>query len=937
MHLPRVSALPTLILVSIGIWFLALGCAEEGVPPSVPRGVSVNDLPADDGTNVIVSWLHYQASSARQYDIYYSISRDSLENEELLEELTPINRTVQVAVPVVEDSSEITVCDLNYYLILEEEDGRLPKARIVRATPENEDSLAAVGEKILCAEREVAPADIDGRELKFARGSYYHIDPPVGDPKPSVRMMENSGLEFSDSAFTVVEEPGQLLFSAGLSRREMEFRTAGERIEPFNPEFSTYFIKYGGEISSIVTEDTRYALATNQIKSVIRENLTPDKEHYCKIVALNEQGDKVSTEIKEFTPVDEPPMPAARASALLDTAAGKALFNWTGYNPGLAAFRDVLRYEIHRYQSGDTLMESGELLATFGADHGTEILDGDFSPEDSFYIVSFDHEGQRSTSPPFGMTAGELSPPDQVENLQVVDAENDDGSELSIRWGQPKIDLEFTVTDPSPEYEETELPDNYYLIQSGGKLKLAYFEPEDTTLPPDAMPAHSVQEWVRPDSFQVQVRYQAYTHDGQPAPYARLIVNGGGEELEDFKGVGSFTFERMAAGEHTFKATLLKSSGADYENPQATIEKTVAFDAPGQIRSQDPPQFVEVWRGNVPITNRKGDTLFGGPPLFEKDNPNTFEKVGKVGIMAKQVRNAWPDSLRDRGRYYYAVRTFSPDGSYRESEIIGPKTPQSQLFNAEKAMVLVFLVLFVAFVNFFLSAARKGKDFYLRPIAGIQHIDEALGRATEMGRPLLYVLGLTGISDVATLAGLTILGRVAKKAAEFQTRLIVPCYNPIVLIVAQETVKTACMDAGRPDAYNEDDVFYAAGSQFSYAAAVAGLMVRYKTAANFYMGMFFAESLILTETGSLSGSIQIAGTDAVTQIPFFITTCDYTLIGEELYAASAYLSQDPLQVGTLKAQDALKVIYMAVIVLGTVAMTSGLMWFVDLFKIRLEQ
>ena len=38
--------------------------------------------------------------------------------------------------------------------------------------------------------------------------------------------------------------------------------------------------------------------------------------------------------------------------------------------------------------------------------------------------------------------------------------------------------------------------------------------------------------------------------------------------------------------------------------------------------------------------------------------------------------------------------------------------------------------------------------------------------------------------------------------------------------------------------------------------------------------------------GNAAGAIQIAGTDAVTQLPFFITTCDYTLIGEELYAAS---------------------------------------------------
>jgi len=93
-------------------------------------------------------------------------------------------------------------------------------------------------------------------------------------------------------------------------------------------------------------------------------------------------------------------------------------------------------------------------------------------------------------------------------------------------------------------------------------------------------------------------------------------------------------------------------------------------------------------------------------------------------------------------------------------------------------------------------------------------------------------------------------------------------------------------------------------------------MMRDRPATNFYLGMFWAESLLLAETGSLSGAIQIAGTDAVTQLPFFITTCDYTLIGEELYAASAYLGREPRQLGAVKGQDACKAIIMALIVLG---------------------
>ena len=74
-------------------------------------------------------------------------------------------------------------------------------------------------------------------------------------------------------------------------------------------------------------------------------------------------------------------------------------------------------------------------------------------------------------------------------------------------------------------------------------------------------------------------------------------------------------------------------------------------------------------------------------------------------------------------------------------------------------------------------------------------------------------------------------------------------------------------------------------------------MIRDRPAAHIMMGYFYAESLLLAETGSTTGAIQIAGTDAFTQLPFFVTTCDYTLLGEELYAASAYLSGEPRDAG----------------------------------------
>jgi hypothetical protein len=57
------------------------------------------------------------------------------------------------------------------------------------------------------------------------------------------------------------------------------------------------------------------------------------------------------------------------------------------------------------------------------------------------------------------------------------------------------------------------------------------------------------------------------------------------------------------------------------------------------------------------------------------------------------------------------------------------------------------------------------------------------------------------------------------------------------------------------------------------------------------------------------------------QLPFFVAACDYTLIGEELFAASAYLSKDPKLLGSLKGQDVGKFIFLLAIMVGTIFLT----------------
>jgi hypothetical protein len=255
-------------------------------------------------------------------------------------------------------------------------------------------------------------------------------------------------------------------------------------------------------------------------------------------------------------------------------------------------------------------------------------------------------------------------------------------------------------------------------------------------------------------------------------------------------------------------------------------------------------------------------------------------------------------------------------------------------FDTNRLNALILFGVFCAFVLSFIQAARRRRELFIRRIAGLNAIDEAVGRATELGRKVLYIPGSASIDDNQTIASLAVLQHVARLTSRYGTDLDVPNKDPLTFASARETVKEGYLEEGRPDLYNESIVHYVTYDQFAYTASVSGIMVRERPAANFLIGAFHAESLLLAETGQSCGAIQIAGTAEVAQLPFFVCACDYTLIGEELYAAGAYLSRDPAMLGSIKGQDWTKAIVAACIAAGALFATLGVFDLARWFQAR---
>jgi len=309
-----------------------------------------------------------------------------------------------------------------------------------------------------------------------------------------------------------------------------------------------------------------------------------------------------------------------------------------------------------------------------------------------------------------------------------------------------------------------------------------------------------------------------------------------------------------------------------------------------QISKSQPPQ-------DVKIDSWSADT--GAVNLFTYTPPSSNFK-GAVTLFASYTQN---------GEVKKAELTLTVRSGYIE----------------ERMIVLYLALALAAIILLSINSAMGGKSYFIRRIGGLNAIDEAIGRSTEMGKPVLYLTGLSDMSAISTIASISILSYVARKTAEYETNLLVPCCRSLVMNTAREVVKESYLEAGKPDAYNADNIKYITDDQFGFVSGVDGIMLREKPAANFYLGHFMAESLIYAETGNSIGAIQIAGTSEFSQIPFFVAACDYCLIGEELFAASAYLSRKPKDVGTLRGQDIAKVAVMVIIIIGVVLETMSVL------------
>jgi len=244
-----------------------------------------------------------------------------------------------------------------------------------------------------------------------------------------------------------------------------------------------------------------------------------------------------------------------------------------------------------------------------------------------------------------------------------------------------------------------------------------------------------------------------------------------------------------------------------------------------------------------------------------------------------------------------------------------------------RTLGLVALLTIVGGVLYYMQQSYSGKMPKLRRFQAIDAIEEIIGRCVEMGAPAWYLMdtvNMTSPSVLApTVAAFQILAYTARTAARLGAKFFVPVTQGLAYSIANDIVEEAYRAEGVIEDFDPlgTVVYLPDGSDRMY---IINNMWSQKVAGVFFLGSWYHKAVIFTENAARVGALTLGGTDTTHNIPFLVAICDYSIIGEELYALGAFVSEDPTQTASLAGQDIGKYIALALILVGSLLATFGI-------------
>ncbi len=249
----------------------------------------------------------------------------------------------------------------------------------------------------------------------------------------------------------------------------------------------------------------------------------------------------------------------------------------------------------------------------------------------------------------------------------------------------------------------------------------------------------------------------------------------------------------------------------------------------------------------------------------------------------------------------------------------------------QAAMIAVFLPFLIPFFYLLYRAPRSTSRPRLRAIPAYDSLKKLLSRAAETGQAVHVSIGTASVSGsktADTMAGLYALEFLADRAANSDVPPLVTVTEPTTLPAALDQLRRAYERQGYPDEFHLDQARFIAppinGSAVPYAAGVMDVLNHERVTANVMLGAFGDEYLLMAEAGAQRGLFQVGGASDPNVLPLVYLTMSQPILGEEIFAAGAYLLERVGHYTSLIAQDIFRVGVVVLVILIVLARTLGL-------------
>ncbi len=217
-----------------------------------------------------------------------------------------------------------------------------------------------------------------------------------------------------------------------------------------------------------------------------------------------------------------------------------------------------------------------------------------------------------------------------------------------------------------------------------------------------------------------------------------------------------------------------------------------------------------------------------------------------------------------------------------------------------------------------LAALRRKSAPAFREIPAFSHLRQAIGRVVEDGTRLHVSLGrgaLVTPQSASAMAGLTLLRRLAELTSAGDQPPIATSGDAALAILSQDTLQTASQ-ASAQGIYDPTAGRLTGLTPFSYAAGAIPAIRDENISANVLMGNFGVEAALLAEAAERANNFTLAASDNLAAQAVLFASAQEPLIGEELYAAGAYMDAGPVHSASLTVQDILRWLIILVILAG---------------------